>query len=116
MQWNKSTEERFNTLRVKKFESVLNDDETAELATLQVILDQETAMTLSPLITSLEQENDVMRRKLNETSEENRVLLTIIEQQKQLVADARHWLSEFESRHNAIRQTYQRVTGEPLTV
>lgn len=116
MQWNESTQERFNWLRVKKFEGELNAEEVVELATLQNYLEQETETYLSPLITSLEQENAMMLQKLDETHEENVVLLRIIAQQKQLVADARHWLSEFNSRHNAILQSYQRATGEPLVV
>lgn len=116
MQWNEATQERFNKLRVKKFVEGLDDVESAELATYKSHLEQETVTYLSPLITSLEQENAVMLQKLDETHAENAVLLRIIEQQKQLVADARRWLSEFEHRHKAILQTYQSATGEPLVV
>lgn len=116
MQWNESTQERFNELRVKKFVEGLDEAESAEFRTYQTYLEQETATYLSPLIASLEQENAAMLKKLDETNVENAILLRIIEQQKQLVADARHWLTEFEHRHKAILQTYQSVIGEPLVV
>jgi hypothetical protein len=99
MQWNDATQDQFNKLRVKKFAQQLDATEQTELASMLTHLEQQSQGYLSPLIASLEQENSIMLHKLNESRQQNSTLVQLIDQQERLVADARHWLTDFERRH-----------------
>jgi len=60
-------------------------------------------------------EQIALRERLEALQADNEALARLLNQQEQLVADARQWLARFEERHRQIQQAYTQLTGEILT-
>jgi hypothetical protein len=99
MEWTTQQQTLFDELRSRELAGTLTVQEQTQLAGLIQILEAEEARYLAPATDQMRAEQAALRERL----------------QEQLVADARHWLTQFEQRHQQIQQTYTRLTGEILT-
>jgi len=115
MSWTAEQQELFDALRARELSGTLTVTEQAQLEKLYALLGAEEALYLSPAIAQMKVDQTVLREKLESVQTENEALGRLLSQQEQLVADAKHWLAQFEKRHRRIQQAYTRLTGEVLT-
>ncbi len=116
MNWNSETQTRFDQLRASQLAGALSTPEEAELAELAAALEADETRRLAPSLNQVRVEQTTLRERLQATQSENEELARLLNQQEQLVTDARRWLAQFEQRHRLIQQTYTRLTGEVLVV
>ncbi|MEW5986768.1 MAG: hypothetical protein AB1791_09055 [Chloroflexota bacterium] len=116
MTWDDETQMRLDQLRSGELAGTLTSQEQTELSQLMAIVEADEVQRLAPAMTNVRQEQALLRERLQELQAENEDLARLVSQQEQLAADARHWLALFEQRHQSIRQSYIRLTGELLTV
>jgi septal ring factor EnvC (AmiA/AmiB activator) len=116
MNWTTEQQALFDELRARELAGTLTTEEQARLAELTAILEAEEARYLAPVTARMRAEQAALREQLETLQTENEALARLLNQQEQLVADARHWLAQFEQRHSQIQQAYTRLTGEVLTV
>ena len=114
MKWTKELEERFTELRQRELGGMLNEAEEFELIELMAMLETGEATQFVNVIAHLNAEQAMLRARLQTSQTDNENLAKVLNQQEQLVADARKWLVEFEKRHTMIQQSYTRLTGEVL--
>ena len=115
MNWTGEQQALFDKLRAHELAGTLTAEEQTKLVELTQALEAEEARYLSPVAARMRAEQVALRERLKALQVENEALARLLNQQEQLVADARHWLTQFEQRHRQIQQTYTRLTGEVLT-
>lgn len=115
MGWTTEQQKLFDELRARKITGALTADENARLVELTKLLEAEEARHLMPATAHLRAEQSALRERLRALNRENEELARLVNQQEQLVVDARRWLAQFEQRHAQIQQTYTRLTGEVLS-
>jgi predicted nuclease with TOPRIM domain len=116
MKWTAEQQTLFDELRARKLAGTLTTEEQARLDELTQMLEAEETRYLAPAVAQMRAEQTVLREQLETLQTDNEALARLLNQQEQLVADARHWLAQFEQRHSQIQQAYTRLTGEVLTV
>jgi len=114
MHWNAEKQTQFDQLRARELAGTLTAAEAAELAELVATLEADEARRYAPAVERVRAEQAALRERLRKLQTENEELATLLNQQEQLVADARRWLAQFEQRHRLIQQAYTRLTGEVL--
>jgi hypothetical protein len=60
----------------------------------------------------MREEEAFTQAQTEKLQQKNMALARIISQQEQLIADARRWLAEFESRHLSIQQSFAQLTSK----
>jgi hypothetical protein len=115
MSWTAEQQELFDALRARELFGGLTPAEQGRLQALYACLEAEEALYLSPTIAQMKTDQTVLRERLESVQTENEALGRLVNQQEQLVADARRWLAQFEKRHRRIQRAYTRLTGEALT-
>lgn len=114
LEWTKAIEERFTNLRRRELSGTLSAAEEIELAKLIAAIEADESTLLVQTVERMSSEQLAMRLRLQALQNDNENLAKVLNQQEQLVADARRWLAEFERRHNLIQQSYTQLTGEIL--
>ncbi len=114
MNWTDKQQTWLDELRARKLAGTLTGEEQARLAELIALLEAEEARYLAPVAARMRAEQAALREQLETLQTGNEALARLLNQQEQLVADARHWLAQFERRHRQIQQAYTRLTGEAL--
>jgi hypothetical protein len=112
MEWNPKVEKRLTELRMKELAGTLTADEQTELNSMLMTLDLEESQMLAETTIRWQKEEALMRAKLQMLQADNEDLARLLAQQEKLAADARHWLKEFEQRHESIQNSYRRLVGE----
>lgn len=112
MTWDQSMQTRLDQLRLLELKGTLTDEERTELAKLVAALESDQVRYLAPAIERMCAEQEVLQRRLSNLQTENEELARLLNQQEQLVADARRWLAQFEQRHRQIQQAYARLSGQ----
>lgn len=115
MNWSAEQQALFDELRTGELAGTLTTEEQTRLAELMTMLEAEEARYLAPVAARMRAEQAALREQLETLQTENEAQARLLNQQEQLVADARHWLAQFERRHIQIQQAYTRLTGEVLT-
>lgn len=112
MEWNETTQTRFDELRYKELSGNLNEEEREELAQFVAVILADEEEYLAPVIAQMRSDNEAMQEQIDELQQENVYLVRIIIQQEQLVQDAKHWLDEFERRHSVLQRAYAQVANQ----
>jgi len=115
MNWTAKQQSLFDELRTRELTGTLTTEEQGRLTNLTTILEAEETRYLAPVIAQMRVEQTSLRERLETLQVGNEDLARLLNQQEQLVADARHWLAQFERRHLQIQQAYTHLTGEVLT-
>ncbi len=113
-QFDETESNRLLELRLKELEGSLTAAEAEELANLITAIEAEETATLAPAMATLEAEQEALRERLHNLQTENEELAKLLNQQEQLVNEARGWLLDFARRHKALQQKYTFLTGEKL--
>ncbi len=92
MKWNAESQRRFDELRRAELNEALTEDEQAELAALVDILGQDEVRALAPAVAQIQVEQRLLESQIEAAAKENAELAKLLNQQQQLVADARRWL------------------------
>jgi len=116
MGWNNRKQARLDALRAAEMMGTLDEAGRAELTALIGSVEAEERKRLAPALAQMQAEQAALRQQVQESEAENEQLVTLAAQQEQLLADARRVLRDLQRRHQAIRDAYQHVTGEPLSV
>jgi hypothetical protein len=106
MQWTEEMQLRFNELRQKELAGTLSAEEKNELAELFAVIEADEKQYLAGAMTRLREEDVLMQTQTEKRQQENMELARIISQQERLIADAQHWIAEFERRHLSIQQSF----------
>lgn len=115
MKWNGKKQTRLDALRAAELTGTLDEADEAELAALIESLEAGERERLAPAMAQMRAEQAVLCQQVQESEAANERLVMLAAQQEQLLTDARRLLRDLQSRHQAVRETYQRVTGEPLS-
>jgi molecular chaperone GrpE (heat shock protein) len=116
MKWNDEKQARLDALRAAELMGTLDKTNKAELTALIESLEAEEQERLAPTLAQMQAEQAALRQQVQESETANEQLVILTAQQEQLLADARRLLRDLQRRHQAIREAYQHVTGEPLSV
>jgi hypothetical protein len=116
MTWTKEQQTLFDNLRKKELTGLLSVEEKSRLNDLRKTLEGEETRLISPGLDQLHLEQKALNSRLKKIQKENEELAKLLFQQEQLVTDARNWLAQFEKRHRVIQSSYERLTGEKLSV
>lgn len=114
MEWNDEKQARLDALRVAELTGSLDKAGQAELTTLIEALEAEEQERLAPALAQMQAEQTELRRQVQASEATNEQLVLLAAQQEQWLADARRLMGDLLRRHQAIRQAYQHITGEPL--
>jgi len=114
MKWSDQQQARLNALRTAELSGTLDQAAEAELEALIELLEAEEHGQLAPALGRMRAEQAALIRQLQEGEAANERLATLAAQQEQWLADARLLLGDLRRRHQAMRRTYQAITGEPL--
>ena len=116
MEWNDEKQAQLDALRAAELTGTLDEAGKAELTALIEALEAEERERLAPALARMWAEQAALRQQVQESGTENEQLVILAAQQEQWLADARRSLRDLQRRHQAIREVYQRVAGEPLAV
>jgi len=116
MEWNGGKQTRLDTLRATELTGTLDEAGAVELAALIESLEAEERERLAPTMAQMRAEQVALRQQVQESEAANERLVMLAVQQEHLLADGRQLLHDLQSRHQALREAYRRVTGEPLSV
>lgn len=114
MEWNSEKQARLDTLRVAEVTGSLDEISKAELTALIEVLEAEERERLAPALVQMRAEQAALRQQVQASAAANEQLVLLAAQQEQWLTDARRLLRDLQYRHQAMRQAYQHVTGEPL--
>ena len=114
MEWNGEKQARLDALRVAELTGSLDEAGKTELTALLEVLEAEERERLAPAQAQMRAEQAALRQQVQASAAANEQLVLLAAQQEQWLADARRLLRDLQYRHQAIRQAYQHVTGEPL--
>ncbi len=114
VEWTKELAGRFTELRRRELSGTLSSMEEIELTKLISSIEADESAHVSKTVARMNSEQTTMLLRLQSLQVDNENLAKVLNQQEQLVSDARKWLAEFERRHNLIQQSYTRLTGEIL--
>ncbi len=115
MEWTMEQQKQLDELRARQMSGTLTADEQARLSELTRLLEADEARYLAPVVDQIRVQQTALRERLQSLQTENEALARLLNQQEQLVVDARQWLKQFEQRHQQIQQTYTRLTGQVLS-
>jgi hypothetical protein len=116
MGWNDDRQARLDALRSAELTGTLDEAGRAELAALIEVVEAEERERLALALDKMQAEQAALRQQVQDSTAANEQLVTLAAQQEQLLADVRRLLRDLQRRHQAIREAYQHVTGEPLSV
>ena len=116
MEWNDEMQAQLDALRAAELMGTLDEVSKAELTALIESLEAEEHERLAPAFAQMQAEQAMLRQQVQESETVNEQLVILAAQQEQLLADARRLLRDLQSRHQAIQEAYQHVTGEPISV
>ncbi len=112
--WDAAKQERLDTLSAGELTGRLSESEQRELGQLVRELEIDERQRLTPALEQMRHEQAVLRRKVLQAQVSNERLAAVVAQQEQMLVDARRTLSDLQRRHQVIRESYFRVTGEAL--
>lgn len=116
MEWNGEKQARLDALRAAELSGTLDQASEAELKALLELIEAEERERLAPALVQMREEQSALRQKVQESEVANEELAHLAAQQEQWLADARHLLRDLQRRHQAMKETYQSITGEPMAV
>jgi len=112
--WDTERQKRFDMLSADELAGKLNEAERREYVQLTVELEAEERQRLTPTLEQMRREQAALRRKVRLAQDSNERLAILVAQQEQMLTDARQTLNDLQRRHQIIRETFYRVTGEVL--
>jgi hypothetical protein len=115
MNWNETKQSRFDELRMRELAGTITPAEQTELSQLINMLETEEVELLAPALQKTQDRQHELQEKLDQKQREAEQLTRLLQQQEQLISDARRWIKEFETRHSQIQQTYDELLGEART-
>jgi hypothetical protein len=116
MGWDGEKQARLDALRAAELGGTLDETGKAELESLLELVEAEERARLAPALAQMREEQTALRQKIQESEAANEELAYLAAQQEQWLADARHLLDDLQRRYQAMQETYQSITGEPLAV
>ena len=102
---------RLEQLRLREAEGSLTEQEQAELSTIFAELDAEEAEALK----SAKEQSQKLRAEKAELEKMALQLQDIVTEHKQLLTDARAYLTQLQSKRALLADKYHRLTGQNLS-
>lgn len=112
MEWTEETQRRFDELRQRELAGPFGEAEQRELTTLYAALEADEARSLGPTIERMGRAQQAVDTELVARQTRNEELATLVQQQEQLIAEARAWLVQFERRRLLLQERYTRLIRE----
>jgi len=116
MEWDGEQQARLDGLRAAELSGTLDEAGEAELKALLELVEAQERERLAPTFARIREEQAALRLKVQESEAANEQLVDLIAQQERWLADARHLLHDLQRRHQAMKETYLSITGEPMAV
>jgi hypothetical protein len=116
MEWDVEKQARLDALRAAELTDTLDEADEAELKALLELIEAEERERLAPALAQMREEQAALRQQVQESEVANEQLASLAAQQEQWLADARRLLQDLQRRHQAMKETYQSITGEPMAV
>lgn len=102
---------RLEQLRLREAEGTLTEQEHAELLSIFAELDAEEAEALKPA----KETNQQLQEEKTALEETASQLQDIVTEHKQLLIDARAYLTQLQSKRALLADKYYRLTGQSLS-
>ena len=112
--WDEAKQRRWNELNERQQQGRLGDEEQSELDRLAAELERAEWAALQPALQRMRHEQEQLKREYNATRSENAALAALAEKQQKLLLRARTQMEQLLAEHEALKEEYQRVTGEEL--
>lgn len=109
--WNDEKQKRFDALRQKEAQGILNDVEAQELQELFAELDAEEAEMLRGGLKQMDARLDSLRADKKRVEAKNKQLESIVARQERLLKEARNYLTYLRRKKSELRVEYHAVTG-----
>lgn len=112
--WDEAKQRRWNELNERQQQGRLSSEEQSELDRLAAELERAEWAALQPALQRMRHEQEQLKRECDATRSENAALAALAERQQKLLARARTQMEQLLAEHEALKEDYQRVTGEEL--
>lgn len=116
MEWDVEKQARLDVLHAAELTDNLDEADEAELKALLELIEAEERGRLAPALAQMREEQAVLRQQVQESEVANEQLASLAAQQEQWLADARRLLQDLQRRYQAMKETYQSNTDEPMAV
>jgi len=112
--WDEAKQKRWNELNERQQQDCLDNEEQSELDHLAAELERAEWAALQPALQRMRHEQEQLKREYDATQSENVALAALAEKQQKLLVRARTQMEQLLAEHEALKEDYQRVTGEEL--
>lgn len=112
--WDETKQKRWNELNERQQQGRLGDEEQSELDRLAAELERAEWAALQPALQRMRHEQEQLKRECDTTRSENAALAALAEKQQKLLLRVRTQMEQLLAEHEALKEEYQRVTGEEL--
>lgn len=112
--WKKAKQEQLDYLRQREHEALLTSAERQTLEQLLYEIEQQEWGGLRPAFERMHQEQKRIQEQYGHLRTENAILAALAERYEDLLARARVQLDGLLSEHQALKNEYERVTGQSL--
>jgi len=114
--WNMAKQQQLDVLRQREHDALLTDEERQTLEQLLHEIEQQEWAVLHPALERLHQEQKQLQEEYGRLRTDNAILAALAERYEDLLARARVQLDGLVSEHQILKNEYERVIGQPLTV
>jgi len=112
--WNNEKQQRFDALRLKEAQGILNNGEIQELQAFFAELEAEEVETFRQGMERMDARRDSLRAEKAHTKARNKQLAAIVAKQEQLLAEARNYLTHLRRKRAELHAEYHAATGKEL--
>ena len=112
--WDETKQKRWNELNERQQQGCLSDEEQSELDRLAAELERAEWAALQPALQRMRHEQEQLKREYDATRSESAALAALAERQRKLLVRSRMQMEQLLAEHEALKEDYQRVTGEEL--
>jgi len=112
--WDETKQKRWNELNERQQQGCLGNEEQSELDRLAAELERAEWAELQPALQRMRHEQEQLKQECDATRSENAALAALAERQQKLLVRARTQMEQLLAEHEALKEDYQRVTGEEL--
>lgn len=111
--WDTTKQRQLDDLQRQREEGTLGEVEDQTLTYLLAELEQEEWVSLRPALGRLRENRKQLQTAYGQLSSEHAILATFVERLEDLLQRARTELAGLLSEHEALKNAYERLVGQP---
>ena len=111
--WDATKQQQLDDLQRRREEGTIEEEEDRALTYLLSELEQEEWVALRPALGRLREDRKQLQEAYGQMSSENAILATFVERLEELLQRARAELAGLLREHEALKNAYERLLGQP---